>query len=106
MCYNETIRFYFCRRCGIAYLTLTEEEEVKVAEVEGEEREAWMLRKEGWVEDESGKCYFSVNAATLKQGQEALDLREWTEKGWIAYLYYKDHVGKTRYRDPYNSGMY
>jgi hypothetical protein len=83
-----------------------EEGEVKVAEVEGEEREAWMLRKEGWVEDESEKCYFSVNAATLKQGQEALDLREWTEKGWIAYLDYRNHVGKTRYRDTDNSGMY
>jgi hypothetical protein len=48
----------------------------------------------------------SVNASTLEPGQEGLDLKEWTEKGWIAYLDYKYEVGERRLRKPHDGGMY
>jgi hypothetical protein len=65
--------------------------------------------KEPWAEGtENG--YLSVNAATLEAGQEGLDLREWAEKGWIAYL---DTLSapqleprENRLGKPYEGGMY
>jgi hypothetical protein len=53
-----------------------------------------------------GKSYLSVNAHTLEPGQEGLDLREWTEKGWIAYLDMKDQVGESRLGEPHEGGIY
>lgn len=71
-------------------------------------RKVWKCKSEGWVESETG--YLSVNAVTLEPDQEGLDLREWTEKGWIAYL---DTRGETlevcepaRMGRPHDGGMY
>lgn len=48
----------------------------------------------------------SVNAATLDPDQEGLDLREWTEKGWIAYLDMRSEEGEARLGRPHTGGMY
>ncbi len=82
------------------------EGETREVEVQGEAgtRQAWMVKREGW--DETGSSYLSVNAATLEPGQEGLDLREWTEKGWIAYFDTKDEVGEDRMGMPHEGGMY
>ncbi len=78
--------------------------EVREVEVEGKKMTAWTPKREGWEESKTG--YLSVNAATLDQDQEGLDLREWTEKGWIAYLECKEGPGETRLREPHEGGMY
>jgi len=82
------------------------ESEIKEAEVEGEAVKAWAPKKEGWVEGTSNTGYLSVNAATLEAGQEGLDLREWTEKGWIAYLGFLEEIEEARLGKPYEGGMY
>ena len=71
---------------------------------EGRGVRAWKPKKEGWTENGTG--YLSVNAATLEQDQEGLDLREWHEKGWIGYLDCKEEVGDDRFETPYEGGMY
>jgi hypothetical protein len=64
------------------------------------------LKKEGWSEREGGSNYLSVNASTLEPGQEGFNLKEWTEKGWIAYVDAKDNVGEYRLGEPHGGGMY
>lgn len=62
---------------------LAGEGEIRIEEVDGEKREIWGFKAKEWEEDGSG--YLSVNAVTLEP-QDGLDLREWVEKGWIAYF--------------------
>jgi len=70
-----------------------------------EETEVWTPHKEGWTEEE-GLGYLSVNATSLDVGQEGLDLREWHEKGWIAYLDTLENKEENRMRVPFVGGMY
>jgi len=71
------------------------------------EREVWTPKREGWNEEViRGVRYLSVNAATLDAGQEGLDLREWHEKGWIAYLDCKDYAEEDRLGRPFEGGIY
>jgi len=79
---------------------------VKEVEGEGEEKVKYWGAKEGWVEGTENGSYLSVNAATLEAGQEGLDLREWHEKGWIAYLDELDEVEGNRLQKPHRGGMY
>ena len=63
---------------------------MRKAVVDGKEREVWALKEKEWEANDS--AYLTVNAATLEPKQEGFDLREWTEKGWIAYYDYSgDH---------------
>lgn len=80
------------------------EGEIRGVEIEGSKSEAWMVKSEGW--DESGMNYLTINAATLEPGQEGFNLKEWTEKGWIAYFDTKDEVGEGRMRESHEGGMY
>lgn len=43
----------------------------------------WRPKAEGWIDHDTG--YWNVNALTLDQGQEELDLGEWTEKRVVIY---------------------
>lgn len=76
------------------------ESEIKEVEVEGK-----AVKKAGWVEGSSNTGYLSVNAATLEAGQEGLDLSEWTEKGWIAYLDFLGEIEEARLGKPYEGGV-
>lgn len=66
-------------------------------------KKVWKPKTDGWTEKDTG--YLSINAATLEPDQKGLDLREWTEKGWIAYL---DQRGEevARLGRPHDGGMY
>jgi len=77
---------------------------VRDVDMERKMVKVWTPKEEGWKEGETG--YLSVNAATLDAGQEGLDMREWTEKGWITYLDAKDEVGEARLGVPHEGGMY
>jgi len=76
---------------------------VKEVEIAGETTKAW-VPKEPWMEGNG--TYLSVNAATLDAGQEGLDLREWAEKGWIAYLDWLGETKEDRLGKPHEGGMY
>lgn len=89
--------------------------EVKEMEGEGGEKVKYWGPKEPWVEGTAlegtiNGGYLSVNAATLDARQEGLDLREWQEKGWIAYLDYLEETpeknGEDRLGVPHIGGMY
>ncbi|KAH7371451.1 hypothetical protein BKA64DRAFT_677031 [Cadophora sp. MPI-SDFR-AT-0126] len=104
-CFEAQIHWFFCGKCGVRCFSFIGEGEVRDAEIEGlGTRNVWTPKKEDWVE--GGGSYLSVNAATLDAEQEGLDLREWTEKGWIAYLDIKDEVGEDRLGSPHPGGMY
>ncbi|KAE8451339.1 hypothetical protein EG329_003968 [Mollisiaceae sp. DMI_Dod_QoI] len=111
-CGEKRIHWFFCRRCGVRCFAFAGEGETVDFEVEFEivmvgkvkrKMKVWKPKSEGWVEKENG--YLSINAATLNAGQEGLDLREWTEKGWIAYLDMKGD-GEARLGKPHEGGMY
>jgi hypothetical protein len=105
-CFEAQIHWYFCPKCGVRCFAFMGEGEIKEVEIEGKVVKAWAPKKEGWVEGTSNTGYLSVNAATLEAAQEGLDLREWAEKGWIAYLDFLGEVGETRLGKPHEGGMY
>jgi len=76
---------------------------VRIEDVGGEKREVWGFKAKEW--EEFDGAYLSINAVTLEPGQEGLDLKEWTEKGWIAYFdhseVHEDQMGKPHPGDPY-----
>lgn len=126
-CFEGDIHFYFCPNCGGRCFSLVGEGEIKSIpadsipppprkylhdsvipppqEVESNDGviKAWSPKKEGWNE---GQTYLSVNAVSLEPGQEGLDLREWTEQGWIFYLDTWEQVGEDRLKLPHEGGMY
>ena len=70
-------------------------------EESGELTKAWRVKEEKEV-----YTYVSVNAVTLEPGQEGLDLREWTEKGWIMYgAKLKDREAEDE-KEPSGGGMW
>lgn len=103
-CFEGRVHWYFCSKCAVRCFAFSGEGEVRDVEMDGEMHKVWTARREGWVEKETG--YLSVNAATLEPGQEGLNLKEWTEKGWIAYLDFKDEIGTARLGEPHTGGMY
>lgn len=106
-CFEANIHWYFCRKCAVRCFAFAGESEVSEREIDGVKTKVWSAKKEGWIEGLSeGTGYLSVNAATLDADQEGLDLREWTEKGWIAYLDIKNSLGEDRLVAPHPGGMY
>ncbi len=107
-CFEATIHFYFCGMCGVRCFSFSGEGGTREVEIDGKKQTVWTAKEEGWLEGiESGTGYLSVNAATLEPDQEGLNLKEWTERGWIAYLDGKnDFLGKPRVQEPYDGGIY
>ncbi|KAK0734702.1 hypothetical protein B0T26DRAFT_600238, partial [Lasiosphaeria miniovina] len=115
-CFERRLRFLFCTACGVRCLTFAGEGEVVESDVlilgEGgetktERREVWSPKR-GWVEGRTS--YLSVNAYTLDAGQPGLDLREWTDKQWVAYVDCRSErrAGQSdkRYGTPFEGGAY
>jgi hypothetical protein len=113
-CNDGNIRWYFCKSCGVRCFAFWGQGEVTELDVEawkggdekGEVREVWRAKREGWKEGMGGTGYLSVNAMTLDQGQEGLDLREWVEKKWVCYLDCKEEKEENRYDRPHDVGAY
>lgn len=64
----------------------------------------WRPKAERWKEDDSG--YLSVNALTLEQGQEGLDLRVWIEEKVVGYGNMRFGRGEVRLDRPHDGGAY
>lgn len=103
-CFDNRIHWYFCSKCAVRCFAFSGEGEIREVEVNKETKEVWTPKRQGWVEKTTG--YLSVNATTLEPGQAGLNLKEWTEKGWIAYLDMKDEAAEARLGEPYDGGMY
>jgi hypothetical protein len=102
-CFIKNCHWYFCGNCGVRCFAFAGEGEVRVEEVEGEKKEVWGFKAKEW--EENDNVYLSVNAVTLEPNQDGLDLREWTEKGWIAY-YDKSDVQEDQMGKPHPGDMY
>jgi hypothetical protein len=105
-CFSGNSHWYFCGNCGVRCFTVAGQGSVKEVEIEGEKKQAWRIDADGWRERGYGPNYFSLNALTLEPHQEGLDLREWTEKGWVAYYDSLEDVGEYRLGEPHTGGMY
>jgi hypothetical protein len=103
-CFDKDIHWYFCGVCGVRCFAVAGEGEVKEVETEEGKKQVWKVKSEGW--DEKKSNYLSVNAATIEPGQEGFSLKEWTEKGWIAYGEMREGIDVDRYGEPYEGGMY
>ena len=112
-CFAMRSHWFFCKTCGgrcFAFRGEGETVEVDLAALgvtsaeggqseNGELTRVWRPKKEGWQEVlPGGKDYLSVNGYSVDAGQDGFDLREWTEKKWVAYLDRRD-VGGIR-QDP------
>lgn len=121
-CFDKIFGWYFCSHCGVRCFGFAGEGEIKTVNIgalgvkgrsgdilEGT-KEVWSPKKEGWIEgkqaDTGVHMYLSVNATSLDAGQEGLDLREWTEKGWINYLDTYEMKEENRMNMPFVGGMY
>ncbi|CZR55012.1 uncharacterized protein PAC_04898 [Phialocephala subalpina] len=118
-CFDHEIHWYFCPTCGVRCFAFNGDNgggDGEVVEVEletevkgenggkvGDKVKVWKPKTEGWIEGDTG--YFSVNAHTLDAGQEGLDLRDWTEKGWILYLDMATDK-EPRFGRPHDGGIY
>jgi hypothetical protein len=104
MCFKKIAHWYFCGTCGVRCFGFVGQSELKEVEVDGQKRTVWAPKKEGWVEDENS--YLTINSQTLEPGQEGLNMQEWTEKGWIAYLDCWNFKGEPRLGKPHEHGIY
>jgi hypothetical protein len=133
-CFHHKLHWLFCRRCGVRCFIFSGQGEVVECDIEkdlgrrdfvegikGLQKgvkegmvKVWRPKKEGWFERGFPlelRSYFSVNAYTLEVGQEALDLREWTEGKKVLYLDCLEPngegTGKVRtYERPHYGGAY
>ena len=120
-CFSKQSSFYFCKTCGVRCFVyggnpgVNEEIDLgtwKEEEAEGKSTKIWRPKEGEWLVNVGDKeiaapsCYLSVNAVTIEPGQDGFDLKEWSEKGWVAYGDGKDRAGPFRYGQPYNSGIY
>lgn len=107
-CFDHWIHWYFCPKCGVHCFSFNGDSEIREADEDGEKRKVWAPKVEGWLEDDKGadSSYLSINAQTLEPGQEGLNMLEWTEKQWIAYIDCLDLVGDTRLKEPHEGGTY
>ncbi|KAG9236849.1 hypothetical protein BJ875DRAFT_201861 [Amylocarpus encephaloides] len=109
-CFEAEIHWPYCGTCGVRCFAWSGEGELKEMEVGGEKLKGWGKKSGEWNEDgskgEGG--YLSINAITIEPGQEGFDMREWHEKGWIAYLEMQKHLDNIdpRMGTPYPGGMY
>jgi hypothetical protein len=116
--------WWFCKTCGVRCFTIrgeTEHAEVEVetksirelgigtvaAEDNGVTKvKAWKLKKKGYAEVPDGDNYFSVNAVTVNPKQNGLDLREWHERRWIAYVDSLERKESFKVGSPHVGGIY
>ncbi|KAK9312682.1 hypothetical protein V1524DRAFT_438492 [Lipomyces starkeyi] len=120
-CGSGQVHWYFCGECGVRCFAVmgpgavvdVDLERVVEGAVEGEgERKkkatkmtkAWMVKADGWVENDTG--YLSINGLTLEPGQQGLDLRELKNKGWIEYLDRKEDKHEDRFEYPHEGGTW
>jgi hypothetical protein len=77
-------------------------------ESKGQKTKVWRPKKESWREFKMSLpfTYLSVNALTLDQGQEGLDLREWCENKWMNYIDWKLGAWKLSTAGPFERGTY
>lgn len=105
-CGAGVIHWYFCGKCGVRCFSFNGSGEVRDAEIDGERRKIWAPKAEGWDESDYRVSYLTVNAQTLEAGQEGLNLLEWTEKQWIAYVDCLNFKGDVRLKNPHAGGTY
>ncbi|KAF4126031.1 hypothetical protein GMORB2_1277 [Geosmithia morbida] len=123
-CGQKILHFFFCRTCGVRCFTFLGEGEnvdVNLDAVLGKKGEqgetgtttvkAWRPKKDGWKDDRvKNGGYLSVNANTLDQMQDGLDIREWCEKGWMYYIEQlnpdENGAEQMSYDRPFPGGMY
>ncbi|CZT15089.1 uncharacterized protein RCC_00989 [Ramularia collo-cygni] len=109
--------WYFCNECGVRCFAFAgadgkggrggEVIEIDMEAVgDGGKKtiKVWRPLRKGWVEGKVG--YLSINATTLEQDQEGLDLRDWAEKGYIYYIDCKERVESDQYGRPHAGGIY
>ncbi|KAF2422397.1 hypothetical protein EJ08DRAFT_481734 [Tothia fuscella] len=77
---------YFCANCGVRCFSMRGPMENAEVEVDGKVVKVWRPVAEGWREGKGAPCYLSINAVTLEEGPEGLDLREWHDNGWVKYV--------------------
>ncbi|KAF2837198.1 hypothetical protein M501DRAFT_924111, partial [Patellaria atrata CBS 101060] len=119
-CFEGNLHWLFCHTCGVrCFLWAGEGEVVDVrdASVDTETIErlgiegtkVWRPKEEQkdgvWAEG-TGRCYVSVNAHTLDQGQEGVDLRRWVDDGWVCYVDSLEDEGEERVGKPHVWGTY
>jgi hypothetical protein len=120
LCNAQKSTWYFCSICGVRCFTIrgdTENAEVEVESkvlrtlgLEAKEEGVTKVKvckpaKEGWQEERGGTSYFSLNATTLNEGQEGLDLRAFHENRWIGYVDSLDRTAEDGIK-PHRGGMY
>jgi len=119
MCNAKKSNWFFCSTCGVRCFTIrgdTENAEVELPvdvlqavgldakESDGKVK-VWKPVKEGWKEGKGGDNYFSLNATTLNEGQEGLDLRAFHDNGVIGYVDSLDRTAGNSTK-PHRGGMY
>lgn len=115
-CNREILSWYFCKACGVRCFTVFGEGELVDIDVDewmgkeakGQKTKVWRPKKDSWNEFKKSFpfTYLSVNALTLDQGQEGLDLREWCEKKWMYYVDHKEGAWKLSTAGPFERGTY
>lgn len=113
--------WYFCKLCGVRCFSLGGEWESVELDLEkwsghentnGKMTKVWKPKSGEWKPVVDGKeilkpgCYLSVNATSIEPGQEGFSLKEWSEKGWVAYLDSRTRTGNPRVTEPYEGGIY
>jgi hypothetical protein len=94
------INWYFCKNCGCRPFATSgqwEQKDLDINKWAGREggdgkMEKVLVFKD---EEEGAYNYMSVNAVTLETGEGGVDLKEWHEKGWIAYVENREKKEKT-----------
>ena len=120
-CFAENSTFYHCKNCGVRCFTYGGppgvNEEVDLGQWRGEEPERkmtkiWMPKEGEWKKVVNGKevvdpgCYLSINGVTIEPGQDGFDMKEFNEKGWIAYCDSRERKHPVRYGEPHKWGTY
>ncbi|CAI6292540.1 unnamed protein product [Periconia digitata] len=122
--FSKKQSWYFCKDCGVRVFGhggKWEQTEVDVGEWSGKEKDGktekvWFSKPDGMrtrvvdgVEKQVPFHYLSVNAVTLDTACEGgVDLREWHEKGYVAYVENREKMGSgnARLEKPYPGGMF
>jgi hypothetical protein len=105
-CFDGLIHWLFCKKCAVRCFSLCGEGEVVEKEIEGVNREVWVVKHDDRRLRNGDVSYLTINAQTLEPGQEGLDLREWYKKKWVCYLDCLDEEGEDRYGEPHRGGTY
>lgn len=125
-CFAKKTDWYFCKNCGVRCFALGgsgETVEIDLdkwlqrveMDTQGQENKTkvfkpkageWKIISEAGKEEVRPSVYLSINAVTLEPDQEGLSLKEWTEKGWIAYVDARNRTGQPRLGEPHEGGVY